>query len=309
MSAAAPSGPALGALRDWAAQCLGTRLQAVTGSGPAMRLEAFEQPLGDPGLFGPNSVAWRVHAHFTAMMVGGLSSLMVQALHPRALAAVWDHSDFQGNLKGRLGRTAWFVASTTYGGRAMAEQAIARVNAIHARVQGADLQGRPYVANAPELVAWVHGAEVSAFWAAYQHLALQPLSPAQGDAYVQEMRQVGHALGAQDLPATLSETQEALRRYGPELRHDARAQHIVRLIEAYPVDPWDRPFMAAVLRAAFDVMPDWALHCMGRTRACAAQRQLTRRALQLAQQPVQWLMVEQGVAARARARVQAQKPL
>lgn len=309
MSAAAPYCLAPGPLKEGAAQWLGMRLQAVTGSGPDMRLEAFAQPLGDPGLFGPASVAWQVHAHFTAMMVGGLSSLMVQALHPRALAAVWDHSDFQNNLKGRLGRTAWFVAVTTYGGRAMAEQAVARVNAIHARVQGTDLQGRPYVANAPELVAWVHGVEVCAFWAAYQHLALAPLTPAQGDAYVQEMRQIGQALGAHDVPATLSETQAALRRYGPDLRYDARAQHIVRVIEAYPVDPWDRPFMAAVLRAAFDVMPDWALRAMGRTPACALQRQLTRRALQLAQQPVQWLMAEQGVAARARQRALAQKPL
>jgi hypothetical protein len=58
-----------------------------------------------------------VHAHFVGMLVGGLSSLLLQALHPRALAAVWDHSNFRHNLKGRLGRTAYFVAITTYGGR------------------------------------------------------------------------------------------------------------------------------------------------------------------------------------------------
>ena len=91
------------AIQALAIEAIGQRLRAVTGSRSS--LEDFEGPPGDPGLFGPGSIAWRVHAHFTAMMVGGLSSLMVQALHPRALAAVWDHSNFRHNLRGRLGRT------------------------------------------------------------------------------------------------------------------------------------------------------------------------------------------------------------
>ncbi|MBM3398631.1 MAG: DUF2236 domain-containing protein, partial [Betaproteobacteria bacterium] len=93
---------------------LGLRVRALTGATGDAR--DFLEPAGDPGLFGPDSAAWQVHAHFVAMMTGGLSSLMLQALHPRALAAVWDHSSFRTQLQARLGRTALFVATTTYGG-------------------------------------------------------------------------------------------------------------------------------------------------------------------------------------------------
>ena len=125
-------------LKQLAFFAIGERLRAITGSTKSS-LEDFAVPAGDPGLFGPASMVWRVHAHFTAMMVGGLSSLIVQALHPRALAAVWDHSQFRDKLKDRLSRTAFFVAATTYGSEAFAMKAIQRVNAIHSRITGTDL--------------------------------------------------------------------------------------------------------------------------------------------------------------------------
>eukprot|EP01031_Cornospumella_fuschlensis_P006193 gene6193-7697_t len=169
------------ALKTLALNAIGERVRAITGS--TASLDDFAKPKGDAGLFGPDSVAWQVHANFTAMMVGGLSSLIVQSLHPRALAAVWDHSDFRHKLKERLGRTAYFVAATTYGSEAMAVNAIRRVNTIHANIRGIDLQ------------------------AAYQHLAKQPLSAQACDQYITEMARVGHMLGAVDLPLTYADTQ------------------------------------------------------------------------------------------------------
>lgn len=292
-------------LQGLAREVIGHRLRAVTGSHARSSLQDFETPPGDPGLFGPHAVAWRVHAHFNAMMVGGLSSLMVQALHPRALAAVWDHSNFRHDLKGRLGRTAYFVAATTYGGTEMATRAIARVNAVHARAVGTDLTGQPYAANAPDLIRWVHLVEVSSFLVAYQHLSLTPLSPAECDTYIAEMTEVGHRLGALDLPRTWRETQDALAGFHDLLVFDARARTILEVIEGYPSDLLDWPFMQLVIRSAFDITPDWALARMGRTPSCEAHKQLARRVLQLASGPVQWMLDQQGVAATARARVQA----
>jgi len=289
-------------LQDLALEAIGSRVRAVTASRSS--LEDFAHPPGDPGLFGPESMAWRVHEHFTAMMVGGLSSLMVQALHPRALAAVWDHSDFRHKLKGRLGRTAYFVAATTYGGRALALHAIDRVNTIHAQVRGTDLQGQPYVANDPLLIRWVHLVEVTSFLAAFQHLALRPLSLAQCDRYIAEMTQVGHRLGAVGLPRTLHETEHELLDFRETLLYDARAREIVQVIEAYPTDLLDKPFMALALQAAFDIMPVWALQKVGRRQRCEVQRQATRLALQCAAEPVQWMLAQQGVAATARRRIQ-----
>ncbi|OYU31279.1 MAG: hypothetical protein CFE39_09030 [Comamonadaceae bacterium PBBC2] len=292
------------ALKTLAFNAIGERVRAITGSKAA--LDDFASPAGDVGLFGPQSMAWRVHAHFTAMMVGGLSSLMVQSLHPRALAAVWDHSDFRQNLQARLGRTAYFVAATTYGGQAMALKAIGRVNAIHANIRGTDLQGQPYVANEPELIRWVHLVEVASFLGAYQHLARQPLSPRECDQYISEMTQVGHLLGAVDLPVTYASTQSELRGFAEVLRFDARAREILQVIQSYPTALHDKPWMALVLQCAFDLMPTWVLALMGKSPACAVQKHATRLVVQLSAEPVQWMLSEQGVSAIARKRVQAQ---
>jgi uncharacterized protein (DUF2236 family) len=290
------------ALKTLALTAIGERVRAITGS--TASLDDFAMPQGDAGLFGPDSVVWLVHANFTAMMVGGLSSLIVQSLHPRALAAVWDHSDFRHKLKERLGRTAYFVAATTYGSEALALNTIRRVNTIHANIRGTDLHGQAYVANEPELIRWVHLVEVTSFLAAYQHLAKQPLSPQACDQYIAEMARVGHLLGAINLPVTYADTQADLRGFADALSFDARAQEILRVIQAYPVDVLDKPWMALVLKSAFDVMPPWALALMGQQTACAVQKQATRLAVQLSGEPVQWMLNQQGVSAIARQRVQ-----
>jgi uncharacterized protein (DUF2236 family) len=289
-------------LKQLAFFAIGERLRAITGSAKSS-LEDFAVPAGDPGLFGPTSMVWRVHAHFTAMMVGGLSSLIVQALHPRALAAVWDHSQFRDKLKDRLSRTAFFVAATTYGSQAFAMKAIQRVNAIHSRITGTDLQGRPYVANEPALLNWVHLVEATSFLTAHQHLAKTPLTPTEADQYMAEMAVLGHLLGGVDLPSTVAAAEGQMRGYQAELQFDARAQEVVGLIASYPTDVLDKPFMGLVLESSFDLMPDWVLQLLGRSAACALPVQARRLALQLASEPLQWMLDEQGVAAVARRRV------
>lgn len=288
-------------LLDFAASVIGARVRSITGSQSS--LEDFALPKGDKGLFGPDSVAWRVHADFTAMMVGGLSSLMVQALHPRALAAVWDHSDFRTKLKDRLGRTAYFVAATTYGGKSLALSAIGRVNTIHANIKGTDLQGHPYVANEPSLIRWVHLVEVTSFVNAYQHLSKHPLSQVECDQYIQEMTQIGHLLGAVDLPATWQSTQDALAEFRSVICFDDRAKVILGVVENYPVDFLDKPFMHLLFHAALDVMPAWALQTIERPPACVFQVRTTQLALAAITEPVQWMLRRQGVCAIAHQRV------
>src|SRR5262245_42442969 len=104
----------------------------------------YDHPVGDPGLFGPDSVTWRVHSDFPGMLSGGLSALMLQTLHPLALAGVWDHSNFRTDLIGRLRRTTNFVAGTTYASRPEAVRLIARVADIHGQVHGTLPDGRSY---------------------------------------------------------------------------------------------------------------------------------------------------------------------
>ena len=248
-------------------------------------------------------MAWRVHAHFTAMMVGGLSSLMVQALHPRALAAVWDHSDFRTNLKDRLGATAYFVAATTYGSEQMAKRAIERVNSIHAHVRGVDLKGQPYVANEPVLIRWVHLVEVLSFADAYQLLADQPLTSSELDQYIEEMTRVGHLLGAVDLPITYRATQDALMDFKGQLEYNERTRLIIQTIRSYPAEIWEQAFIQLMLKSAGHILPDWALHILGESKACALDVHLTRAALKIMSTPIQWTLDQEGVAAVSRQRV------
>jgi uncharacterized protein (DUF2236 family) len=295
--------PAHVLVTDFILPAIGARVKAMTGS--KANLHDFTLPSGDPGLFGPDSITWTVHSNFAAMMVGGLSSLIVQSLNSRALSAVWDHSDFRNKLKDRLGRTTYFVAATTYGSRSMAMSAISRVNAIHANICGTDLQGNPYIANEPALIRWVHLAEVSSFLSAYQHLSKKPLSDSECDQYVKEMSQVGYLLGAVDLPVTWQTTQEALVKYVSDLRFDDRAKEILRVVEDYPTDLFDKPFMFLSLKAAYDVMPLWIQKLIEKQPACALQTQITKFALLATSEPVQWMLDKQGVAAVARKRVKA----
>ncbi|MBO8043304.1 DUF2236 domain-containing protein, partial [Pseudomonas aeruginosa] len=103
----------------------------------------YDQPLGDPGWFGPDSVTWRLHAEFPSMLAGGLCALMLQTLHPRALAGVYDHSNFRQDLVGRLRRTTAFVAGTSYAPSGEVEALVAKVRRIHARIRGQTAQGEP----------------------------------------------------------------------------------------------------------------------------------------------------------------------
>ena len=272
-------------------------------TGASSSLEEFKWPVGDPGLFGPHSVAWKVHANFSAMMVGGLSSLMIQALHPRALAAVWDHSNFRHQLKARLGRTALFVAATTYGSVDLATRHILRVNAIHAKIQGIDLKGQAYCANEPHLLRWVHLVETISFLNAYQHLNLQPLSALDCDRYVVEMNKVGEMLGATNLPITFSDAKLAMSQYEHELVFDQRTRETLKSIESYSVDLTEKPFFALILSASFDIVPNWLLEMLQRKSNSCLQINARRLALQIASQPVQWMLDEQGVSAVSKRRV------
>jgi uncharacterized protein (DUF2236 family) len=288
-------------LKPLAFEAIGKGLQNITGA--TSSLEAFKTPLGDPGLFGPQSVVWKVHADFSAMMVGGLSSLMIQALHPRALAAVWDHSNFREQLKARLGRTALFVASTTYGGVELASKSIERVNAIHAKIEGLDQQGKPYKANEPDLLRWVHLIETVSFLNAYQHLALRPLSASDCNRYVVEMNKVGEMLGATHLPTTLQDLQNAIAQYESELVFDNRTRETIQSIENYAVGLTEKPFFALILKSSFDIVPHWLLQKLQRTPDGCVPINARKLALQLASQPVQWMLDEQGVSAVAKARM------
>src|SRR5690606_6725527 len=127
--------------------------------------------------------------------VGGLRALLLQSLHPLAMAGVAEHSDYRSDPWRRLQRTADFLAATTYGPATEAERAITRVRNVHERVVGVARDGRAYAANDPHLLRWVHVAEVDSFLAANQRYGADPLVGAERDDYVRQMAVIARALG------------------------------------------------------------------------------------------------------------------
>jgi uncharacterized protein (DUF2236 family) len=216
------------------------------------------------GLFGPRAAARRVHGDVTTMMVGGISGLLLQMLHPAVLAGVWDHSNFRTDMHGRLRRTARFIALTTYGVQTEAEAAIARVRGIHDRVQGTLPDGRRYAANDPSLLAWVHVTEATSFLGAWMRYAEPGMTPADQDRYFAEMGRVALALGADPIPHTRSEARDLIKAMQPQMLCDGRTREVARLVLGQQArNVMAEPMQALVMQAGVDLLPDWARRMHG----------------------------------------------
>lgn len=258
----------------------------------------YTQPPGDPGLFGPDSVTWRIHADFPGMLAGGLCALMLQTLHPRALAGVWDHSNFRNDLIGRLRRTTAFVAASSYAPRADAEEMIARVRAIHVQVRGVTADGVPYAADDPELLTWVHVTESLGFLEGYRRYC-RPVPQAQADRYYAEVARIAQALGARDVPMCEADLHDYLRTVRPQLRFDARSREVLAVLGAIrlPV-PMAGPSRGLFLGAGAALLPDWALDLLERGRTQRAGDAVAARGL-AAIAPLFRLALHDGIAPRA----------
>ena len=170
----------------------------------------------EDGLLGPESVAWRVIGH-PVSIVGGLRSLIVQALHPLAMAGVAQHSDYRRRPLERLRRTSHYVAATTFGDRATAEAAAARVRRIHKRVRGVDpVTGSQYSAEDPDTQLWVHCVEWHSFLAAYRAYATSRLTRSDEDRYIAEGAPIAALLGVPE--ETVPKTVEEMRAYFAAVR-------------------------------------------------------------------------------------------
>ena len=179
---------------------------------------ALRQPPGDPGLFGPGSMVWQVHAELPSMLIGGISALMLQTLHPLAMAGVDQHSNFRDDAFGRLRNTSEFIALTSFGSRAGAEESISRVRRVHRRVRGTADDGRRYAAGDPPLLTWVHIALSHSFLNSYQLYSGTPLDPGECDQYYDEVSIIAFKLGAQEVPRSLPEVARYFDDIRPELR-------------------------------------------------------------------------------------------
>lgn len=219
----------------------------------------------DDGFFGPGSVTWRLHADLS-MPVAGLRSLLLQALHPLAMAGVDQHSHWRDDPAGRFASTAAYVLTTTYGDRAAARAAAGRVRKIHESVTGSDpVTGQAYAASDPALLIWVHAAQVDSGLAAADRYGLQ-LSDADKDRYVAEMTVAAELVGVPaasfadgGAPACVAELNAYFEAVRPSLASSAStADTASYLLTAPDVEPELADIGHVVAAAAVASLPGWA---------------------------------------------------
>lgn len=210
----------------------------------------------DTGYFGPGSAAWSVHGSLPTL-VGGVRALLMQALHPGALAGVSEHSRYEADPLGRLAGTTQWLTVVTFGDTTMADRECARVRGMHRKVKGTypvDGQMREYSAMDPDLLRWVHVAFTDSFLAT--HRVWGGPIPGGEDAYVREWAKAGELVGVIDPPRSVAELDAHIRDFGPDLRGDETAWKTVEFIRSAPVPlPAKAPY-SVLFAGAVATIPD-----------------------------------------------------
>ena len=223
------------------------------------------------------------------MFIGGITALLLQSLHPLAMAAVAGHSDYRGDPWGRLQRTSYFLAMTTFGRASDAREAIARVRAVHQRIAGTAPDGRPYAASDPHLLTWVHIAETDSFLRAHARFGTRPLDQAGRDGYVADMARIGAALGVPDPPGSEAELADRIRCYRPELAATAESREAARFLLLQPPLPViARAPYGMLAAAAVSLLPGWARRLLHLPRLPVTETVLVRPAGHAMVHAIRW---------------------
>lgn len=229
--------------------------QLVAGTDDLRRISTWDPD--DPSPIALDSPVRTVHAD-PAMFVGGVRALLFQTLHPVTMYAVAEHSDYQRDPLGRLHRTAGFLAATTYGSGAEANEAIHQVRTIHSGVVGTLPDNTIYRADDPNLLGWVHVTELDSFLAAYQRYGETRLSPEECDRYIADMAVIGEALGVDETPRSRAELAAMLDSYRDELAPSKQCRDATRFLFAPSLPITTLPFYGLIFSSAVALLPRWA---------------------------------------------------
>lgn len=211
----------------------------------------------DPNPIPHDSPVRIVHSD-PAIFVGGVRALLFQTLHPVAMYAVAEHSDYEHDPLGRLQRTASFINQTTFGSGAQANAAIDVVRAIHNKVIGTLPDGTIYRADDPHLLGWIHVTEVDSFLAGHQRYGSRRLTPDECDRYVADMGIIGTSLGVEDAPESRAELAAMIDSYRDELAPSKQCRDATRFLFAPAVPISVLPFYGLIFSSAAAMLPRWA---------------------------------------------------
>ena len=233
---------------------------------------------GDVGLFGPDSVTWKLHKE-PILLLGGLRSLYLQALHPRAVAGVAQNSTFRSDPWGRLNRTSEYVGTVIYGSTEEVERAAGRLRRLHSRMTAVDpATGERFRIDEPDLLRWVHVAEVESFLTTARRAGLK-LTDAEVDQYYTEQLRAAELVGLDPstVPATAAEVADYYEAMRPGLRMTKDAAETAFFLTVPPVpENWgSTPFRLGltlgptrwayfgIAGTAIAMLPPWARRMYG----------------------------------------------
>jgi uncharacterized protein (DUF2236 family) len=218
----------------------------------------FTTPAGEPALVRPDSVSWRIFKNPVALFTGGVAAVILELAEPSVRTGVWEHTGFRRDPVRRLQRTGLAAMITVYGARSVAEKMIAGVVAMHERVTGTTPAGERYSANDPRLLTWVQATAVFGFIEAYRHYA-RSLTPGEIDRAYAEGAPAAALYGACDAPRSDAERRVLFEVMRPRLEASPIVFEFLAIMRDAPVAPWLlRPLQRLLVRAAVELVPDWA---------------------------------------------------
>jgi uncharacterized protein (DUF2236 family) len=247
----------LNALRDWTA-LLGWPLQRRLARliyPPGTQPDDFLKPAGEPALATADSVSWRVFRNPVAMLVGGVTAVLLELAEPRVRTGVWEHTSFREQPMVRLQRTGYAAMMTAFGARSRTEAMVHRINAGHARVAGHTPDGAPYTANDVELLTWVHATASFGFLQGYAS-CVRALSAADRDRFYAENQPSARLYGVAMPPDSERELEALFERMAPLLEPSEIVLEFLAIMRSVPLLPWPlRGLQSLLLRAAVQNVP------------------------------------------------------
>ncbi|WP_295802237.1 oxygenase MpaB family protein [uncultured Microbulbifer sp.] len=218
----------------------------------------FRHPQGEEALLPADSVTWRIFKNPVSMFVGGITAVILELAEPRVRDGVWNNTSFRTDPMGRLRRTGLAAMVTVYGPRSKAASMIAGIRGMHGRVSGVTECGLAYNANDEELLNWVQATASFGFLEAYCQL-VKPLSAAEKDSVYREGAIAANLYGAVGAPDSVASQQALFEKMRPQLQATAIIGEFLELMLHTPVFPLLlRPYQRLLVRAAVDILPDWA---------------------------------------------------
>jgi uncharacterized protein (DUF2236 family) len=267
---------------------------------------------GDPGLLGPDSISWEIHADIASVAVAGTSAIVIEILHPSVIAGVEELSSYRRDPLRRARTTLGYVLTTTFGTTEAASDLIARVKGIHGHINGTRPDGVPYRALDPELLAWVHTAIPWMIMRTYERFN-RALSPAERDRYLAEQAVIGRMGGAEGVPETMAELDAYVARMRGQLAVTEQTRQFFDFLLHPPQGP-DLPRPAATalqlldVHAGMSIAPRWVCELTGFSTPDPLRALATRPLLQLKARSLRYAFGTPAYARLARARASGTAP-